>query len=154
MTARAIRRSVRLVPDFREHSNTSLQISLRNIFDQFRAQIVGGIENFLEDRLGASLEVDGFAATILLRPAAFDPAIIFQPVEQTGESRALDAHALGDFLLGECISALGKVDERPPFSLAQAKRAQALVEPGAPGPGRAEKHETEFVDIGRWHSAK
>jgi hypothetical protein len=149
--ARAIRRPLCLVPDFREDSNTGLEILLRDIFDQFGAQVVGGIENLVEDGLGTPLEVDSFAAAIFRRTAALDPAVVFQTVEQTGESRALDSHSLGDLLLGELISAFRKMDERSPFSLAQAERAEALIEPGAPGSGRAEEHEAEFVDIGRWH---
>jgi hypothetical protein len=152
--ARAIRRLVRLVPDFREDSNTGLEIGLWNIFDEFGAQIVGGIKNLLQDCLGTPLKVDCFAPAIFRRTAAFDPAVGFQPIEQTGKSRAFDSHPFRDFLLGELIAALGKVNERPPFSLAQAQRSQAPIEPGPPGAGGAEKDETEFVDIGRWHTAE
>ena len=152
--ARAIRRSFRLVPDFRKHPNTGVEIALRNIFNQFRAQVMGGIKNLVQDRLGTPLEMDCFATAIRRRTTAFDPAVIFQTVEQTGKRGALDPHSFGDLPLGERISALGKVNEGPPFSLAQAERAEALIEPGAPGAGGAEKDEAEFVDVGRRHNAE
>src|SRR2546423_13259037 len=148
---RAIRRSFRLVPDFREHANTGLEITLRNIFDQFRAQIVGGIKNLIQDSFRTPLEMDRFAAAILGRVTALHPAIIFQTVQQTGESRAFDSHPLRDLLLGKFVPTLREMHKCPPFSLAQAERTQALVELGPPGAGGAEEDETEFVDIRRRH---
>ena len=73
-------------------------------------------------------------------------------LEQAGKGRAFNAHTLGNFLLGQFVSALREMDQRPPFALAQAERAQALVELGAPGPGGAEEHLAEFVGIrgGHW----
>ena len=47
---------------------------------------------------------------------------------------------LGNLLLGELVSGQGKLNQRPPFSLAEAERAEALIELGAPGAGGAEKH--------------
>ena len=83
------------------------------------------------------------AAAIAGRLAPFDPAVLLQPVEQAGQGRLFNSHPLGDFLLGELVSALRKVNERPPFALAQAERAQPLIELGAPGTGGAEEEQAE-----------
>ena len=149
--ARAIRRSFRLVPDFREHSNTGLEVTLRNIFDQFRAQVVGSIKNLVEDCLRTPLKVHGFAAAIFRGAAALDPAVALQSIEQASQGRPLDPHPFGDLFLSELVPTLGKVDERSPFSLTQAERAQASIKFRAPGAGGAEEDETEFVDIGPRH---
>jgi hypothetical protein len=95
------------------------------------------------------------AATAVAAPvlAPFDPTVILQPIEQAGERRFFDAHPLRDFLLGKFVSALRKVDQRPPFALAQAERAQALIKLRAPGARRAEEQKTELVDVGRRHLA-
>jgi hypothetical protein len=148
---RAIRRSFRFFPDFREHSNARFQVSLRNIFDQFGAQIVGSIENFFEDGFGTALEMDRLAAAILRRIAPLNPAIGFEAIEQTGQGRAFDSHPFRDLFLGEFISALGEVHQRPPFPLAQPERPQTLVEPGSPGSSSAEEDKAELADVGWRH---
>src|SRR5436190_23881410 len=112
---------------------------------------MGGVENLVEDCFRTALEMDGLATAVRIRIAAFHPPIIFQTIQQTGEGRAFDSHPLGDDLLGQLVSALREMDERPPFSLAETKRAQTLVEPGPPGARGAEEDEAEFVDIGRRH---
>jgi hypothetical protein len=144
---RAIRWSFRLFPNFREHSNTGFKVSSRNIFDQFRSQIVSGIENLFEDRFRAALQMDSLAAAVVLGIAAFHPAIIFQAVEQAGEGGAFNPHSLGDFFLGQFIPAIRKMHQRPPFSLAQAKRAQTLVELCPPRPRRPKKDKSKFAEI-------
>src|SRR5438045_1317080 len=145
--ARAIRRSFRLLPYFRENLNASFEVSLRNIFDQFHAQIVGGVENLFENGLGTALKMEGFATAVLRGIASLDPAVGFQTVEQTGERRAFDSHPLRDFFLGEFVSALRKMHERSPFSLTQPERSQTLVELRPPGARGAEEHKAEFVDV-------
>src|SRR5436190_13509499 len=95
--------------------------------------------------------MNGLAAAIVCGIPALDPAVIFQAVQQTRERRAFDSHPLGDLFLGKSISALGKMHERPPFSLAQAEGAQALVELRPPSPGGAEEDEAEFAEVGRRH---
>ena len=145
--ARAIRRPFRLFPDFSQHFNADFEVSLRNIFDQFPAQIVGRVKNLLEDRLRAALKMDGLAAAILRGIPSPDPAVVFEAIEQAGEGRAFDSHPLRDFFLGEFISALRKMHERPPFSLAQSERAQTLVELRPPGARGAEENQAEFVDV-------
>ena len=70
--------------------------------------------------------MDDFAAAIVRRAAAFHPAVFLEPIEQAGKGRAFNAHALGNFFLGQFVSALREMDQRPPFALAQAERAQAL----------------------------
>jgi hypothetical protein len=147
--AHAIRRSFRFFPDFREHPNARLEVSLRNIFDQFGAQIVGRVENLFQDGFRTALEMDRLAAAILGGVAALDPAIGFEPIEQAGQSRAFDSHPLRDFFLGPSVSALRKMHERPPFSLAQTEWSQTLVELGAPGAGGPKEDKAEFVDV-RW----
>src|SRR3954470_1110566 len=101
--ARAIRRSFRLCPDFREDSNTGLEIAPRNIFDQFGAEVMGSVENLVEHCFRTALEMDGLATAIRIRIAAFHPAVIFQTIEQTGEGGAFDSHPLGDDLLGQLV---------------------------------------------------
>jgi len=149
--ARAIRRSFRLFPYFREDSNTGFEVSPRNIFDQLGSQVVSGVENFIEDRFRASLEMNGLAAAIFGRPTPLYPTIVLEAIEQTGECCALDPHALGDFFLGEFISALRKMHQRAPFALAQTERPQTLVELGAPRARGPEEDKAEFVDIWRRH---
>jgi len=106
------------LPDPAEDSNAGLEVTLRNILDQFRPQVVGGIENLFQDRFGTPLEMNGFAAAIIRRFAALDPAVVLEAVEQARQSRFLDSHPLSDFFLGKFVSALGKMDQRPPFPLA------------------------------------
>ena len=54
---------------------------LRNILDEFVAQLVGGVENFFQDRFRAPLEMDDLAPPVFRRPAALDPAVFLQTVE-------------------------------------------------------------------------
>jgi hypothetical protein len=108
---------------------------------------VGSVENFIEHGLRAALEMDRLAAPILCRPAALDPAVVLQAVEQSRERRSFNPHAFGDFLLGKFVSSLGQMHERPPFSLAQPEGTQALIELRAPGARRAEKDKTELVNV-------
>ena len=150
--ARAIRRPFRLVFYFRENPNTSFQIALRNIVDELAPEVVGGIKNLVEHGLGTPLEMDGLAAAICRRAAALDPAVFLETIEQAGQSRAFDPHPFRDFLLGKRVSALGKMNERSPFSLAEPERAEPLVEPGAPGPGSAEENQAKLADIRRRHA--
>ena len=96
--------------------------------------------------------MDRLAPSIRLGPAAFDPAVVLEPIEQARQGGAFDSHSLGDFLLGAIVSSLGKMNERPPFSLAQAEGAEPLIEPGAPGPGGAEEDQAELVNIRRRHA--
>ena len=139
---RAVGRLLRLGPDLRENTDAGLEITLRNILDQLMAQVVGGIENFIQDRFRTALKMHDLAAAIFRGAAALDPAVILQTVEQSRQGWSLDSHSLGDFFLGELISALGKMNERSPFALAQTERAQALIELRAPGARGAEKHQT------------
>ena len=141
-----------LLPDPGENSNAGFEVTLRNILDQLGAQVVGGVENLIEHGFGTPLEMDGLAAAIRRRASPFDPAVLLQPIEQAGKGRAFDSHSLGDFLLGQFISALREMNERAPFSLAKAERAEPLVEPRAPGARGPEKDEAELVDVGRRHA--
>jgi hypothetical protein len=75
------RRLLGLFANLAEDSNASLEVTLRNILDQFRAQVVGSVENFIENGLGAALEMNDFTTTILRGAAAFDPAIVLKPVQ-------------------------------------------------------------------------
>src|SRR4051812_29921888 len=93
--------------------------------------------------------MDGLAAPVLRRPAPLDPPVVLEAIEESGQGCPLDPHSLGDFLLSEIISALGKMHEGAPLALAQAEGTEALVKPGAPGPGGPEKDEAKFVDV-RW----
>jgi hypothetical protein len=146
--ARAVgRRLLGLFADLAEDSNASLKVTLRNILDQLGAQVVGSIENFIEHGLRAALEMNRLAAPILRGTAALDPAIVLQAVEQARERRSFNPHALGDFLLGELVSALGKVNKGAPFTLAQTEGPQALIELRTPGARGAEKDKTELVNV-------
>ena len=146
--ARAVRRRLLgLCTNLAEDSNASLEVTLRNILDQLGAQVVGSIENFIEHGLRAALEMDRLAAPILRGTAALDPAVVLKPVEQARQRWSLNSHAFGDLFLGELVSSLGKMHERPPFSLAQTEGPQALIEPRAPGARGAEKDKTELVNV-------
>jgi hypothetical protein len=145
--ARAIRRSFRLFPYFREDANAGFEVLLRNIFDQFLAQIVSRIKNLIENRFGTPLEMDRLATPIVGGTPALHPAIVLEAIEQSGERCTFDSHPLRDFFLSEPVSALRKMHQRPPFPLAQAERPQPLIEPRPPGTGGAEKDKTEFAEI-------
>ncbi len=67
-----------------------------------------------------------FAAPIMLRVFAFDPACTFQPGKEAGECRLFDAEPVGQVALREL--AVGEMRDGAPLRLAQAERAQALVE--------------------------
>lgn len=101
--------------------------------------------------MGPALEMDRLAPSIRLGPAAFDPAVVLESIEQARQGCAFNSHALGDFLLGAIVSSLGKMNKRPPFPLAQAEGAEPLIEPGAPGAGGPEEDQAELVDVWRRH---
>ena len=98
--------------------------------------------------------MNGFATAITGGFATLDPAIVLQPVEQARQGRLFDPHSFGDFFLGKFVSALGKMDERPPFPLAQPEGAQALVQLRAPGARGPEEKKAEFIDIRRSHAGE
>jgi hypothetical protein len=141
-----------LFPDLRQHPDAGVEVVRRNIFYEFVAQHMRGVENFLEDSFRATLEMDDFAPSVVGRRSPLDPTPLLEPVEQTGKGWLFNSHALGDFFLGEFVSTLGKVDERPPLALTQAEWTQALVKFGAPGTGGPEEQETELISVGRWHA--
>src|SRR5437763_1971713 len=145
--ARAIRRSFRLFPYFRQDPNTSFEIALRNILNQFGAKVVGGIENFFEDGLRAALQMDGLAAAVLGGIASLHPSVGFQTIKQAGEGRAFDSHPLCDLFLGEFVSALRKMNQGPPFSLADSELSQTRVQLRPPGAGRADEKTADAVDV-------
>jgi hypothetical protein len=148
------RRFFRLLPDLREDANAGLEVVRRNIFYEFVAQPVRGVENFFEDSFRATLEMDDFAPPVVGRFSPLNPTILLEPVEQTGERWFFNAHALSDFLLREFVPTLGNVDERAPLALAQAERAETLIEFGAPGTSGAEEQKTELIRVSRWHGRK
>jgi hypothetical protein len=96
--------------------------------------------------------MDDFAPPVVGRFSPLNPTVILEPVEQTSERGFFDAHPLSDFLLREFVPALRNVDERAPLALAQAERAETLIEFGAPGTGGAEEQETELASVSRWHA--
>ena len=149
---RSARRFFSLFPDLGENPDASLEVVRRNIFYKFVAQPMGGVENFVENRFRAALEMDDFAPPVIGRRSPLDPTPLFEPVEQTGKGWLFNAHAFSDFFLGEFVSTLGKVNEGAPFALTQTEWTQALVKFGAPGTGGAEEQETELISIGRWHA--
>jgi hypothetical protein len=114
---------------------------------------VCGVENLLQDSFRATLEMNDFAPAIVRRFASLDPAVLLEPVEQTGEGWLFNAHPLGDFLLGKLVPTLREVNKCPPLALAQAKRAQTLIEPCPPGPSGPEKQKTKLIGIG-WRHAR
>lgn len=86
--------------------------------------------------------------------AALDPSVILQTIEQAGQRRSLDSHSLGDFLLGEFVSAERKMNQGAPFALAQPQGSKTLIESCPPRSGGAEKHESQFIDVWRRHEAE
>jgi hypothetical protein len=142
----------RFLPNLREDANAGLEIVRRDILYEFVAQPVRGVENFLQDSLRATLEMDDFAPPVAGRCSPLNPTVLLEPVEQTGEGWLFNAHALSDFLLREFIPALRNVDERAPLALAQAERAQTLIEFSAPGTSGAEEQKTELIRVSRRHA--
>jgi hypothetical protein len=142
----------RFFPDLREDANASLKVVRWNILYELATQPVGSIEYFFEDSFRATLEVDDLAPPVVGRFSPLDPTILLEPVEQTGESWLFNAHPLSNFLLGELVPALGKVDERAPLALAQTERAQTLIKFRAPGTSGAEEQKTELIGISRGHA--
>jgi hypothetical protein len=137
----------RFLPDLREDADARFKIIRRNILYEFVAQPVRGVENFVEDSFRATLEMDDFAPPVVGRFSPLNPTVLLEPVEQTGEGWLFNAHALSDFLLREFVPTLGNVDERAPLALAQAERAQTLIEFSAPGTSGAEEQKTEFIRV-------
>jgi len=142
----------RFLPDLCEDADARFKIIRWNILNQFVAQPVRGVENFVEDSFRATLEMDDFAPPVVGRFSPRNPTVLLEPVEQTGEGWLFDAHPLSDFLLREFVPALRNMDERAPLALAQAERAETLIEFGAPGTGGAEEQETELTSDSRWHA--
>jgi hypothetical protein len=153
MTIRApVRGRLGLFPDPGENSNACLEVTQRNILDQLSAQVMGGVENLVENGFGTALEMNRLATPIRRRPTTFHPPVVLQTIEQARKGRTLDPHPLGDLFLGKFVSALGKVHERSPFPLAQAEGPQTPVELRAPGTGGAEENQAELVDVRRRHA--
>jgi hypothetical protein len=143
---------LRFLPDPCENANTSLEVARRDILNEFVAQAVGGVENFVEDSFRATLEMNDFAPPVVGRFLPLNPTVLLEPVEQSGQRWLFNAHALSDFFLREFVSTLGKVNERAPLPLTQAEWTQTLIKFGAPGTGGAEEQETELVSVSRWHA--
>ena len=59
----------------------------------------------LKKRLDLALEVDGFAAPIVLRVLALDPAAAFQAGEQPGQGRFFYAEPFRQVALGQMAAA-------------------------------------------------
>ena len=142
----------RPLPDLRQDPDAGFKVVWWNIFYELMPQPVGGVENFFEDSFRATLEMDDLAPPVVGRFPPLDPTVLLEPVEQTSERWLFNAHALSDFLLREFVPTLGKENKRAPFTLGQAKRAQTLIEFGAPGTGGAEEQKTELINVGRWHA--
>src|SRR5688500_15905345 len=147
-------RLLRLCPDLAENANTGLEIALRNILDEFFAQIVRGIENFIQDGLRTPLQMDDLAAPIKRGTATLDPRVVLQTIQQTSQGGPLNSPPLGDFLLGKLVSTEREMNQRAPFALAKPEGPQALIQLRPPGPRRAEKHETQFIDVWWRHGWK
>jgi hypothetical protein len=124
----------------------------RDILYEFVAQDVGGVENLFEDSFRAALEMDDFAPAVVGRFLPLNPTVLLEPVEQTGERWLFNAHAVSDFLLREFVPTLRKENERAPLALAQAERAETLIEFGAPGTGGAEQQKTELIRVNKRHA--
>jgi hypothetical protein len=116
-------RFLSLFPDLRQNSDAGFEVMGRNIFYKFVAQPVGGVENFVQNSLRATLEMDDFAAPVVGRFSSLDPTTFLKPIEQTGKGGLLNTHTLSNFLLREFVSTLGKVNERTPLALTQTERA-------------------------------
>jgi hypothetical protein len=142
----------RFLPDLPEDANAGLEVVRRDIFYEFVAEPVRGVENFFEDCFRAALEMDDLAPPVVGRFSPFDPTVLLEPIKQAGERWLFNAHALGDFLLREFVPTLRNVNERPPLALAQAERPETLIEFGAPGTRGAEEQETELIRVSGRHA--
>ncbi|MDQ3119498.1 MAG: hypothetical protein M3Q89_08045 [Verrucomicrobiota bacterium] len=132
------------VTDIFEHAHASLEILLRDLGQQLLPKRPSSVEDVLEHRGSARLEMHGFAPAIFLRALPRDPAILLQTVQDTNQGRLFNADARGDFVLGQLVAAPSEMGERGPFPHAQAERLKALIELCPPGPSRLVEKETKF----------
>ena len=106
-----------------EDADRGLKVGARDVPQEFVTELMGGAEDFIQNGFRATLKMDNLATPIVRRFPPFDPAVSLEPVEQPDQGRLLNAHALSQFFLRKAVPAIRKVDQRPPFSLAQAKGA-------------------------------
>ncbi len=70
--------AARPLPDLGQDVQAGLQIPCRDGCQQFVAQVARGVLDLLEKRARLGLQVNGFAAAIVLRVFALDPAARFR----------------------------------------------------------------------------
>jgi hypothetical protein len=66
------------IANFDQYPHAGLQVMHGYFLQKFVPQLTRGLFDFLHDRIRLWLEMDGFAAAIVVRTLAFDPAICFQ----------------------------------------------------------------------------
>jgi hypothetical protein len=89
-------------------------------------QLAGGVFDPLKKLARFGLEVNGFAAPIVLRVLALDPAAGFEAGKQSRQGRFFYAEPLCEVALGQLPSC--EMGDRAPFRLAQSERLKALIE--------------------------
>jgi hypothetical protein len=97
------------------------------------SKVTRGFLDAMQKRARFGLQMDRFAAAIVLRGLAFDPAVALHADQRTGERRLFNPEAIGQFALRKMT--FREMRERPPLGLAQAERVEALIEPLPPGAG-------------------
>jgi len=127
------------------------QIAVRDIGEQFVPKLLGGAEDPIKHRAGTPLQVHRFPAPIRCMILAGNPAILLQPVKDTGQSRFFDPDARRDLALGELVGTPREVRQRSPLAHAQAQRLQTLVQLRAPGASGLVQEKTELFDIAIGH---
>ena len=123
---RSLRGRGALSPDLGQDAQAGLQVARRNRLQQFVPQLAGGVFDPLKKPARFGLQVDGFAAAIVLRVLALDPAAAFQAGEESRQGRLFDAEPFREIALGEL--AAREMGDGAPFRLAQAERLKALIE--------------------------
>jgi hypothetical protein len=90
--------------------------------------LVGDPLGTAKQLVGGCSEVDGVGAPIGGVAAAFDQASILEFVDESDHHVAMDAHGVGQPLLGLALAAR-EVHEQPEVTRPHAQRRQALSEP-------------------------
>jgi hypothetical protein len=84
-----------------QHSNTRPQVSVRNIGEQLMAKPRRGRVDLGDHPMRPPAKVDRFAAAIVRRVSAREPAVSFQAMQKRDKRRLLNPEPLRDLGLSE-----------------------------------------------------
>ncbi len=114
-------------------------------------KLLRGAENAIKHDRGTPLKVDGLATAIFRVALAFDPTILLQSVEDSGQRRFFDPDTGRDLTLGQLVATARKMGQRPPLAHAQAKGLQTLVKLRPPDARGLVQEEAQLLDIAFRH---